>query len=120
MIQVLHNPRCSKSRAVLLMAEAAADRRGEPLTVRTYLEHPLSRAELETLHAQLGGLPARVLLRHEEAAFVALGHDVSQMRDHEVLDVLAELPGLLQRPVVVCGEKAVIGRPVEAVMGLLG
>ena len=118
MIHVIHNPRCSKSRAVLLMAEAAAARTGEPLQVRDYLETPLDRTELDTLVKQLG-LPARRLLRHEDTAFQALGLDAETLDDGQVLTLLAGQPALLQRPVVVRGGRAVIGRPPEAVSGLL-
>jgi arsenate reductase len=110
---LLHNPRCSKSRA----AQALLEERGVAFRVRLYLEAPLSRAELEELRRALGR-PAREWVRRGEAAFAAAGlGDASG--DDAVLDAVAAHPELLERPILVCGARAAVGRPPERVLALL-
>ncbi len=110
---LLHNPRCSKSRA----ARALLAERGVAVRERRYLEQPLSPAELAALARRLGR-PAREWVRRGEAAFAAagLGPDSSEA---DILAALARHPILLERPIAIRGERAVVGRPPEAVLGLL-
>ncbi|HEU4427918.1 MAG TPA: arsenate reductase (glutaredoxin) [Myxococcota bacterium] len=110
---LLHNPRCSKSRA----AKALLDARGAAYEERRYLEAPLSRAELADL-AQRLGRPLRALVRSQEPAYAELGLGANAS-DAELLAALAEHPELLERPVLVCGPRAAIGRPPETVLELL-
>ena len=109
-----HNPRCSKSRAALALLEA----RGVPLRVVRYLEEPLSRAALADLAAQLG-LPARSFVRSGEAAYAESGLGPASS-DAQILDAIAAAPVLLERPIAVCDGKAVVGRPPERVLEVLG
>jgi arsenate reductase len=110
---LLHNPRCSKSRA----ARTLLEERGIAFTPRLYLEDPLSRAELEALRRRLGR-PAREWVRRGEPAFAAagLGPDSD---DDAVLDAIAAHPELLERPILVHGDRAVLGRPPERLLDLL-
>lgn len=110
---LIHNPRCSKSRA----AKALLEERGESFELRLYLESPLSRAELAELRRRLDR-PAREWVRRGEPAFAAsgLGPDSD---DPAVLDAIAKHPELLERPILVRGDRAVVGRPPEQVLGLL-
>jgi arsenate reductase len=110
---LLHNPRCSKSRA----AKALLEERGVAFTVRLYLEEPLSRAELADLARRLGR-PAREWVRRGEPAFAAAGLGPAS-GDAAVLDAIAAHPELLERPIGVLGERAVLGRPPERILELL-
>jgi len=110
---LLHNPRCSKSRA----AHALLAERGVAFRERRYLEDPLSRAELAALRERLGR-PASEWLRRGEAAYVAAGLDAGS-GEAAILDAIAEHPILLERPILVRGARAVVGRPPEAVLDLL-
>ena len=110
---LLHNPRCSKSRA----AKALLEERGEAFELRLYLEAPLSRAELAELRGQLGR-PAREWVRSGEPAFAAAGLDAAS-DDRAVLDAIAKHPVLLERPILVRGRRAVVGRPPERILELL-
>jgi len=112
-VTLLHNPRCSKSRQALALLEAA----GVGVEVRRYLDEPLDRAELEALRAKLGGA---VLdwTRVKEAAFKDAGLTRAS-QDAEVLDAMAAHPILMERPVAILGDRAVVGRPPERVHDLL-
>jgi arsenate reductase len=111
---LLHNPRCSKSRA----ARELLEQRGAPFRERRYVEQPLSREELEALRRRLGR-PAREWARRGEPAWseAGLGEGAS---DDAILDAMALHPILIERPILVVGERAVVGRPVEALLALLG
>lgn len=113
-VLLLHNPRCSKSRAV----RALLEERGVAFGERRYLDEPLSRKELEALAGRLGRPPAE-WVRAGEPAFreAGLGPDAS---DAAYLDALVRHPILLERPIVIRGGRARVGRPPEAVLELLG
>ncbi|MBV8545989.1 MAG: arsenate reductase (glutaredoxin) [Acidobacteria bacterium] len=109
----LHNPRCSKSRAALeLVREAGVD-----LPVREYLRDPLSVDELRQIVKILGVRPIEIV-RRTEAPYAALGlNDTTP--DDEVLRAMAENPILIERPIIVRGGRAVVGRPPERVREIL-
>jgi arsenate reductase len=113
---IYHNPRCSKSRETLALLRE----HGVEPTVIEYLRSPPDTATLQGLLRQLGR-PARDLLRRGrgEAAFGEL--DLAARLDDEaaLIAALVAHPVLLERPVVVIGERAAIGRPPEAVLTLL-
>jgi len=109
---LLHNPRCSKSRAAKALLEA----QGAEFALRLYLEEPLSRAELDELARRLGR-PVRDWVRRGEAAFQAA--DLGDAADSELLDAVAAHPILLERPIAVRGTRAVVGRPPEEIRKLL-
>ena len=109
----LHNPHCSKSRAALeLVREAGVD-----LPVREYLDEPLSVDELRDIVRLLGVRPIEIA-RRGEPQFKALGLS-NDTPDDEVLRAMAEHPILVERPIVVRGGRAVVGRPPENVRELL-
>ena len=110
---LLHNPRCSKSRA----AHALLVERGVAFTERRYLEQPLSHAELEELAARLGR-PAREWVRRGEPAFAEAGLAGSP-EEAEILAAMATHPILIERPILLRGRRAVVGRPPERVLELL-
>lgn len=109
-----HNPRCSKSRSALQLLE---DRGLSPTIVR-YLETPLSADQLQALLNKLG-IRARQLLRTGEDEYKALGLSDSQLTDTQLIAAMASQPKLIERPILVVGDKAVIGRPPENVLEIL-
>lgn len=109
-----HNPRCSKSRGALELLEA----RGlQPQVVR-YLDTPPSAEELRALLAKLG-YSARQLLRSGEDEYQALGLDDPALDDAALIAAMVAHPRLIERPILVAGDKAVVGRPPERVLELL-
>ncbi len=111
---ILHNPKCSKSRACLQLLEA----HGVQAHIRLYLESPLSLAELHVLHAALGG-NVREMLRADDPAARAAGLDDSGLSDDQLLQGVASFPALMQRPIVIVGDRALVCRPPERVLTLL-
>jgi arsenate reductase len=112
---LLHNPRCSKSREALALLQAHGV---EPDIVR-YLEIPLDATGLKKLVKQLR-LPARALLRTGEDAYKTLGLADPEIGDDALIAAMAAHPILIERPVFIRNGHAVIGRPPERVLELLG
>ena len=111
---IYHNPRCSKSRQTL----ATLNERGIEPEIVEYLKSPLSVGELQKLQQKLGA-PALAMIRSKEQAFKDLGLNDGRPSDASLLEAIAMHPVLLERPIVVCAENAVIGRPPEIVLELL-
>lgn len=109
---IYHNPRCGKSRTALELLE---DRDVEPRVV-LYLKNPPSAAEVKKLAAAAGVRP-RDLVRTHEKVFREIALDLED--DKAVCEAIAKHPILLERPIVVRGKKAAIGRPPNAVLKLL-
>lgn len=112
-LTIWHNPRCSKSRATLEIIEE----HGVAPEVVKYLEEAPSRAELERVLTMLGTDDPTTIARRGEDRWKELGLDGAD-RD-TVLDALAANPILIERPIVIRGDRAVIGRPPENVNALL-
>lgn len=113
-LTLYHNPRCSKSRAALQLLEE----RGLTPTIVRYLDTPLNAGQLRELLGKLG-IGARELLRRGEDEYKALGLDNPALGDARLIDAMAEHPRLIERPILVSGEKAVIGRPTEKLLEIL-
>lgn len=109
-----HNPRCSKSRATLELIESQGI---EPTVVR-YLDAPPTPSMLARI-AEMLGVSARGLVRTGEPAWRELGLDIDTVDDATLFDAMSEHPILIQRPIVVAGERACIGRPPENVLKIL-
>ncbi|CAL94684.1 arsenate reductase (glutaredoxin) [Azoarcus olearius] len=111
-VRIYHNPRCGKSRsACALIAE-----RGVDAEVVEYLKHPLGRDELRALLDKLG-LKPQDLIRRGEAVFKE--HFAGKaLDDEEWIDAMVAYPILMERPIVVRGERAVVARPPERVAEL--
>lgn len=107
-MQIFHNPRCSKSREALTLLQD----RGLTPQVIEYLQHPPTLETLKALQAKLG-LPARELLRSNEDAYRDLKLDDASLNDTQLLRAVVDHPALLQRPIVVDGDRALIARPPE-------
>ncbi len=113
-ITIFHNPRCSKSRRALALIEA----RQVPYTVVDYLRTPPDRRTLESIVERLGTSPAE-LVRTGDAGFADLAVDPGALSSPErVVELLTEHPELIQRPLVVRGERVLIARPPELVAEL--
>ncbi|MDX9739990.1 MAG: arsenate reductase (glutaredoxin) [Gammaproteobacteria bacterium] len=113
-VTIWHNPRCSKSRAALQLLR---DNGVEPEIVE-YLRAPPDAATIaRTLH--LLGMSPRELMRRNEPPYRELGLDDAGMSDAELIEAMAANPILIERPVVVAGRKAVLGRPPERVQDVL-
>jgi arsenate reductase len=111
--RILHNPRCSKSRQAL---ELLRDKGIEPEVIE-YLKTPPEREELEAIIDTLGIEP-RDLIRRHEALYKELDLDRDLGRD-ELIDILVRNPKLIERPIVLSGNKAAIGRPPEKILDIL-
>ena len=112
-VTIWHNPRCSKSRQAAELLEG----RGVEAEVVRYLDQAPSRAELERVLGLLGTDDPTTIARTGEARWKELGLDGAG-RD-AVLDAMAENPILIERPIVIRGDRAVVGRPPERVLELL-
>ncbi len=114
-MRIFHNPRCSKSRQTLALLEES----GVSPEVVEYLQNPPTLAQLQALHHALGG-DVRAMIRFKEEEAKTLGIKASDDRPDEAwLQILADHPRLLERPIVVNGNQARIGRPPESVLALL-
>ena len=113
-ISLFHNPRCSKSRGALELLE---ERGIQPEIIR-YLETPPSAAELKALLGKLG-IGARQLLRTGEDEYKELNLANPTLGDDQLIEAMASHPKLIERPILVVGDKAVIGRPPEKVLEIL-
>ncbi|TVR88510.1 MAG: arsenate reductase (glutaredoxin) [Saprospirales bacterium] len=110
---IYHNPRCKKSRETLALLK---ENKIEPTVVK-YLDDPLDEKGLESVCSKLG-IEATKLLRKTEAIYKEnyKGKDLSH---DDAIKAMAKHPKLMERPVVVKGDKAVIGRPPENVLELV-
>jgi arsenate reductase (glutaredoxin) len=111
---IYHNPRCSKSREtlqILQQHECAPE-------IIDYLEEPPTADELRRLVSLLG-VSARNLLRTTEAVYRDADLDDDSLSEDEIIEAICEFPALLQRPIVVSGKRAVIGRPPVKVLDLI-
>ena len=113
MVTIYHNPRCSKSRETLALLEANGV---QPEIVR-YLETPPDRETLQILLQKLGMSSVRQLMRTKEELYKTLRLDDAD--EAQLLDALTAHPVLLERPIVINGDRARIGRPPEAVLEIL-
>jgi arsenate reductase len=112
-VTIYHNPRCSKSRKTLALLQE----QGIEPTVVDYLKNPPDKRELEAITRKLGVKPKQIV-RRGEATFKE--HFAGKaLNDDEWLGALAEYPILIERPIVVKGDRAVIGRPPENVIDLV-
>ncbi len=113
-IQIYHNPRCSKSRETLALLKE----KGIEPDVIEYLKETPSADELKAVLKKLG-ISARELLRTKEAEYKENGLDDQSLSDDQIIAVMLEHPKLIERPIVVKGSKARIGRPPEQVLEIL-
>ncbi|WP_372523007.1 arsenate reductase (glutaredoxin) [Sulfuricaulis sp.] len=113
-VTIYHNPRCTKSRQTLALLE----QRGIKPKVIEYLVTPPTEAELKRL-LKLLGLSPRELLRRKEEEYERAGLDRPDVTDAEIVSAMAKYPRLIERPIVVSGNKAALGRPPENVLKII-
>jgi arsenate reductase len=113
-LTLYHNPRCTKSRGALELLEA----RGLAPTVIRYLDTPPDAAQLRELLSKLG-IAARQLLRTGEDTYKTLNLADPSLSDEQLIAAMAANPILIERPILVVGDKAVIGRPPENILEIL-
>ncbi len=112
-MKIYHNPRCSKSRQGLKILQDA----GKEVEIVEYLKTPPTVDELKDIVKKLG-MPAEKLIRKNEAIFKE-NFKGKSFSDDEWIKIMVENPKLIERPIVVGGDKAVLGRPPENVRELL-
>lgn len=112
-VQILYNPRCSKCREALSLLK------GEncEIEVKEYLKETLTKKELKTILAKLG-LKAFDIVRQKEDLFLKKFKN-KKFTNEEWIQLLLENPTLIERPIIIDGYKAIIGRPPELVIDLL-
>lgn len=113
MTTIYHNPRCSKSRETLQLLED----HGESPEVIKYLDSPPTKEELHKIIKLLGIKPID-LVRTKEAEWKD-NYQNQELSDDEIIEAMSKHPRLIERPIVVKGNKAAIGRPPEKVLEIL-
>lgn len=111
---IYHNPRCSKSRQTLALLEE----NGHQPTIVEYLKNTPSVEELKATIEKLGVSP-RDILRTKETEYKESGLDNQELSDSEVLNLMNSFPKVIERPIVINGDKAAVGRPPENVLNIL-
>lgn len=113
-LRIYHNPRCSKSRETLALL---TERNLEPEIIK-YLETPPSAEQIKSLLIQLGFSSARQLMRTKEAEYKELAL-ADEQDEAALIAAMVAHPKLLERPIVVNGDRAALGRPPEQVLEIL-
>jgi len=113
-VQILHNPRCSKSRATL---QVLKDNGFEPEII-LYQDEPPSVDQLTSILDMLNMQP-RELMRKGQAEYKDMGLDNEQLSDEDLIAAMLKAPILIERPIVLANGKASIGRPPESVLEIL-
>jgi arsenate reductase (glutaredoxin) len=111
-VTIYHNPRCNTSRRTLALLRE----KGIEPTIVEYLKTPYTAEQLKKLLSQLK-MPAKRLVRKKEAA--AAGIDPEVLSEDALIEAMAGNPIIVERPIVVSGSKAALGRPPEAVLSVL-
>lgn len=112
---IYHNPRCSKSRETLALLES----KGINPTIVEYLNNPPSVTEIKQLLSALGFSDARQLMRTKEDVYKELNLADSTLTQAQLINAMHDNPKLIERPIVVKGKKAKLGRPPEHVLEIL-
>ena len=113
-VTIYHNPRCSKSRATLELLEES----GAAPEIIDYQAAPPSISEIKAILEKLG-LGPRAIMRSGEQIYQELGLDDEALSDEALIQAMHDHPILIERPIVVHGEKAALGRPPENVLKIL-
>jgi arsenate reductase len=113
-LTIYHNPSCSKSRETLQILK---QHKTQPYVIE-YLDTPPSKGEISQIIDKLGVAPID-LLRTTEKAYIEAKYQADLMSDEEIIEAIAKHPSLLQRPIVIYGNKAIIGRPPIKVLDII-
>ena len=112
-MKILHNPRCRKSREGLKILEDS----GQDFTIVEYLKEPLTKEQLSVVLSKLG-MSAMDLVRKNEKEWKE-NFKGQEMSEEEVVAAMVAHPKLIERPIVISGDRAVVGRPPENIHELL-
>ena len=112
-MKIYHNPRCSKSRQNLYLIEG----KNKKVEIIEYLETPATVEEIESILEKLG-IKAIDLVRKKEKIWIEdyKGRDLT---DKKIIEAMVENPKIMERPIVIVGNKAIIGRPPENVLTIM-
>ena len=113
-VQILHNPRCSKSRATLQLLQE----KGIDPEIILYQQAPPDAEQIATILSMLDMQP-RDLMRKSQSEYKQMGLDDLQLSDQQLIEAMVEAPILIERPIVLANGKASIGRPPESVLDIL-
>lgn len=113
-LTLYHNPRCSKSRAALQLLQE----RGLAPEIVLYLDTPPTAEQLNDILGKLA-ISARALLRTGEEAYKTLNLAAQDLSETELIAAMVAQPKLIERPILIAGNRAVIGRPPERVLEIL-
>jgi arsenate reductase len=113
-VQILHNPRCSKSRATLQVLQE----QGIEPDIILYLETPPDADQLKSILGKLNMQP-RELMRKGQSEYKEMGLNNAKLSDAELIAAMLKAPILIERPIVLANGKAAIGRPPESVLEIL-
>ncbi len=112
---IYYHPRCGSCRKALALLRS----QGHEPRMRRYMDRdPLSGAQIEEL-ARMAGIAPRDLLRTKDPAYLARGLGDLDLADAALCAAMAEVPALMQRPIVVAGDRAVVARPPERALSIL-
>ena len=114
-ITILHNPRCSKSRETLSLLQ----QQGIEPEVIEYLKTGLDEDQIRHIQTALNVSSLRDFMRRKEDRYKELNLDNADVTEPQLLAALLDNPGLLERPIVINGGKAALGRPPEQVLEIL-
>ena len=112
-MKILHNPRCRKSREGLKILEEF----GNEFEIVDYLNQPLEKEEIRDLLRKLDMKPIELVRRNE--AIWKENYKGRDLSNEEVVDALSKHPKLIERPIVIVGDKAIVGRPPENILEIL-
>ncbi|UTW63712.1 arsenate reductase (glutaredoxin) [bacterium SCSIO 12741] len=112
-VRILHNPRCSKSRQTLQLLQE----KGVNPEITEYLAVPLAKDELKDVLRKLGKQPHEILRKNE--AIFKEKFKGKELSEDEWIEAMITYPKLMERPIVINGEKAALGRPPEDVLEIL-
>ena len=110
-VEIIHNPKCSKSRAALELL----NNKGQNPEVTAYLQNPLSAEQLEIISSKLGLKPSQFVRKGE---YSKLGIEMAET-EKGIVKQMVEYPILMERPIVIHGNNARIGRPAESILEII-
>ena len=113
MITIYHNPRCTKSREGLCEIEKL----NQPFEIRKYLDEPFTKVELEDVIKKLNINPIE-LVRTKESIWIE-NYKGKTLSDEEIIEIMLKNPKLIERPIIVNGNKAIIARPLDKIKEIL-
>lgn len=113
MITIYHNPRCSKSREGLELLENS----GKDFVVVKYLDEPISEAQLKDIISLLGIQPMELVRKNE--AIWKTNYKGKDLTNAQIISAMVANPKLIERPIVINGKQAVIGRPPVTILDII-